>query len=66
MPLDPEAVAERGRTIHDKVRRAMEADSSLAYDRSTKQRLYAEACIPEYWVIDCAAEAIEVHRDPGP
>jgi Uma2 family endonuclease len=42
------------------------AESSLAYDRSTKQRLYAEARIPEYWVVDCAAEAVEVHRDPGP
>ena len=42
------------------------AESSLAYDRSTKQRLYAEAGIPEYWVVDCAAEAVEVHRDPGP
>jgi Uma2 family endonuclease len=35
-------------------------------DRSTKQRLYAEARIQEYWVVDCAAEAVEVHRDPGP
>jgi Uma2 family endonuclease len=42
------------------------AESSLAYDRSTKQRLYAEARIPEYWVVDCAAEAVEVHCDPGP
>ena len=42
------------------------AESSLAYDRSTKQRLYAEAGISEYWVVDCAAEAVEVHRDPGP
>jgi Uma2 family endonuclease len=42
------------------------AESSLAYDRSTKQRLYAEARIPEYWVVDCAAEAVEVHRDPAP
>ena len=42
------------------------AESSLAYDRSTKQRLYAEARILEYWVVDCAAEAVEVHRDPGP
>jgi Uma2 family endonuclease len=42
------------------------ADSSLAYDRSTKLRLYAEAGIPEYWVVDCTAEAIEVHRGPGP
>jgi Uma2 family endonuclease len=42
------------------------ADSSLAYDRSTKLRLYAEARIPEYWVVDCTAETVEVHRDPGP
>jgi Uma2 family endonuclease len=42
------------------------AESSLAYDRSTKQRLYAEAGIPEYWVVDGAAEGVEVQRDPGP
>ena len=41
------------------------ADSSLAYDRTTKMRLYAEAGIPEYWVVDCAAEAIEIHRSPN-
>jgi Uma2 family endonuclease len=42
------------------------ADTSLAYDRSTKLRLYAEAGISEYWVVDCTAETIEVHRGPGP
>ena len=40
------------------------AESSLAYDRSTKLRLYAAAGIPEYWVVDCAAESIEAHRTP--
>jgi len=40
------------------------AESSLSYDRSTKLRLYAEAGIPEYWVVDCVAESIEVHRTP--
>jgi Uma2 family endonuclease len=40
------------------------AETSLAYDRSTKLRLYAEAGIPEYWVVDCAAESIEIHRTP--
>ena len=40
------------------------AETSLAYDRSTKLRLYAEAGIPEYWVVDCATESIEVHRTP--
>ena len=40
--------------------------SSLAYDRGTKLRLYAEAGIPEYWVVDATAELIEIHRGPGP
>jgi Uma2 family endonuclease len=40
------------------------AQSSLAYDRSTKLALYAAARIPEYWVVDSAAESIEVHRTP--
>jgi Uma2 family endonuclease len=40
------------------------AETSLRYDRSTKLRLYAEAGIPEYWVVDCAAESVEVHRTP--
>jgi Uma2 family endonuclease len=42
------------------------SDSSLAYDRTTKMRLYAEAGIPEYWVVDCTAESVEIHRAPGP
>jgi Uma2 family endonuclease len=41
------------------------AESSLAYDRSTKLRLYAAAGIPEYWVVNCVVESIEVHRAPG-
>jgi Uma2 family endonuclease len=40
------------------------AVTSLRYDRTTKLRLYAEAGIPEYWIVDCTAEAIEVHRRP--
>ena len=39
-------------------------ESSLAYDRRTKLRLYAEAGIPEYWIVDAAAELIEIHRQP--
>jgi Uma2 family endonuclease len=40
------------------------AETSLAYDRSTKLALYAAAGIPEYWVVDCVAESVEVHRAP--
>ena len=42
------------------------ADTSLAYDRSTKLRLYAEARVLEYWVVDCTTETVEVYRNPGP
>ena len=40
------------------------ADSSLAYDRMTKMRLYAESSIPEYWVIDLAHLQVEVLYEP--
>jgi Uma2 family endonuclease len=40
------------------------AETSLAYDRGRKAALYAEAGIPEYWVADTQAEAIEVNREP--
>src|SRR2546427_12926262 len=33
-------------------------------DRSTTLKLYAAAGIPEYWVVDCVAESIEIHRTP--
>ena len=40
------------------------AETSLRYDRSTKLRLYAEAGIPEYWIVDCPAESVEIYRAP--
>ena len=40
------------------------ADTSLRYDRSTKLRLYAAAGVPEYWLVDCTTESIEVFRTP--
>ena len=40
------------------------ADSSLAYDRTTKARLYAGAGVADYWIVNIADESIEVHRDP--
>jgi Uma2 family endonuclease len=71
----PDLAVLRGRDVSYKDREAWAedallvievAESSLAYDRSTKLRLYAAAGIQEYWVVDCAAETVEVHRAPGP
>jgi Uma2 family endonuclease len=42
------------------------AETSLRYDRTVKLALYAEAGVPEYWVVDASAEAIEVYRGPAP
>jgi hypothetical protein len=42
------------------------ADSSLAYDRTTKQRIYAAACIPLYWIVNLRDNVVEVYETPLP
>jgi Uma2 family endonuclease len=42
------------------------ADSSLSYDRNVKMRLYAEAGVPESWLVDLNSETIWVYRRPSP
>ena len=41
------------------------AQSSLNYDRSTKGSLYAEAGIPEHWIVNLVEGIVEVYRNPG-
>ena len=41
------------------------SDSSLGRDRAIKLPLYAGAQIPEYWIADVQARAVEVHREPS-
>ena len=41
------------------------SDSSLVYDRDTKMRLYAQAGIPESWLIDLNNQRIFVYRQPS-
>jgi len=40
------------------------ADSSLEVDRHEKGHLYAEAGVPEYWVVNLRDRVIEVHTEP--
>lgn len=40
------------------------ADTTLRSDRTTKQRLYAEAGIPEYWIINLKAQQVEMYLQP--
>jgi Uma2 family endonuclease len=42
------------------------ADTSVAYDRQVKSRLYAQSGIAEYWLIDLNAETVTEYRDAGP
>jgi Uma2 family endonuclease len=41
------------------------ADASLQRDRTLKQRLYAAARIPEYWIINLPGRQWEVYRTPS-
>lgn len=40
------------------------ADSSLQYDRETKLPLYAQAGIPEVWIINLKKRCIEIYQIP--
>jgi Uma2 family endonuclease len=40
------------------------ADSSLRQDRELKQRIYTNAGIETYWIIDLTADQIEVYTQP--
>lgn len=41
------------------------ADTSLSYDREQKLPLYAEAEIPEVWIVNLSENGIEVYSEPG-
>jgi Uma2 family endonuclease len=43
------------------------SDTTLAFDRGTKKRIYARAGIPIYWILNLVAREVEVYQDPtGP
>lgn len=41
------------------------ADSTLERDRTLKQRIYANAAIPEYWIVNLPEDVVEVYRNPS-
>lgn len=41
------------------------ANSSLSTDRTQKQSIYANAGIPEYWLVDLKARQVLVFREPA-
>lgn len=40
------------------------ADTTLDFDRTRKRAIYAQAQIPEYWIINLVDRLLEVHRNP--
>jgi Uma2 family endonuclease len=42
------------------------ADSTLKYDCQVKDKLYAKANIPDYWVVDLKNRQVHVFRNPTP
>jgi Uma2 family endonuclease len=40
------------------------SDTSLRYDRHVKTGRYAQAGIPEYWLVDLTRDTISVHQSP--
>jgi Uma2 family endonuclease len=41
------------------------SDSTLKYDRDTKLTLYAEAEIPEVWIVNLKNNIVEIHQKPS-
>ena len=41
------------------------AETSLSYDRTTKQRVYAEAGIPQYLLVNIPERQLEVYEQPS-
>ena len=41
------------------------SDTTLAYDRRVKLPLYAEAEIPEVWIVNLPGSAVEVYSEPA-
>ncbi len=42
------------------------SDSTLRKDRTIKAHLYAQAKLPDYWIVNLVDRQLEVHRNPGP
>ena len=61
---DPNNYADRHPTPQDAGLVVEVAERSLSRDRSKKQKIYASAGIPEYWIVNLIDQAIEVYTEP--
>ena len=42
------------------------SDATLRKDRTLKAHIYAQAGLPDYWIVNLVDRQLEVHRSPGP
>ncbi|HEV3167392.1 MAG TPA: Uma2 family endonuclease [Isosphaeraceae bacterium] len=42
------------------------SDTSLRFDRRVKARLYAQAGLTDYWIVNLVDRQVEIHRNPKP
>jgi Uma2 family endonuclease len=42
------------------------SSATLRKDRTIKAHLYAQASLPDYWIVNLVDRQLEVHRNPGP
>ena len=40
------------------------SNTTIAFDKSIKRSVYAEAGIPEYWIVNVRERVVEVYRRP--
>jgi Uma2 family endonuclease len=66
---EPDFAIVTAESVWNKTRRAVWmieiAYTSQHKDRGIKAQLYADAGIPEYWVIDAKTMTVDVHREPS-
>ena len=60
----PEDYLDRHPRAEDTIAAIEIADSSLSYDRTTKQRIYADAGIAVYWLVSIPERMIDVFSTP--
>lgn len=41
------------------------SDSTLEKDRTLKQKIYANANIPEFWIVNLPEDVVEIYRSPA-
>ena len=64
LKADPDLYADKIPTAQDTLLVIEVSDSTIKFDRTVKLSSYAEAGVPEVWIVDLQGERVLVHRTP--